>query len=345
MSRIMRIRGRCCMVSPAAWSWWSLPKRWYVQEPHLPQSEHEFATQEPQHEPFLGGRRPLYLALQELPHGGTRAAPDIPPNLLNKKRSFITTDVDLLQEMAAALSSTDSSFPVGPVTMFCARLTSQATVSQVYQRIAESMQQKVVHTADPEAAVEALLALLKEVSARQHLHVFLDATGVSGVDPHSVLSVVLKLEAATRIRGVTLGVAVTPALLQDLCRAALTNAVEVRHTDDLQDNDAVEVKHEVLGDRGGFVVKQCGLLYGYVNWCPHVGTPLNMFPDRFWNYDKSYLLCATHGAVFHPRDGLCLGGPCAGKSLRPMPLLLANSGMMMLPFKPLSTILNAFDFL
>ena len=64
------------------------------------------------------------------------------------------------------------------------------------------------------------------------------------------------------------------------------------------------------------VVARCGgQVHGYVNRCPHVGTPLDWTPDRFMTADGRHLLCATHGAIFQVEDGLCLRGPCAGARL------------------------------
>ncbi len=65
-----------------------------------------------------------------------------------------------------------------------------------------------------------------------------------------------------------------------------------------------------------FVVKRQGALYAYVNSCPHLGTPLDFLPDRFFDQGGRYLLCATHGARFRVEDGYCIDGPCAGKSLK-----------------------------
>ena len=65
-----------------------------------------------------------------------------------------------------------------------------------------------------------------------------------------------------------------------------------------------------------FVVKQGGVLRAYVNACPHIGTPLNFLPDRFFDRDGQHLLCSTHGARFRVADGYCVEGPCAGKSLK-----------------------------
>jgi nitrite reductase/ring-hydroxylating ferredoxin subunit len=67
-----------------------------------------------------------------------------------------------------------------------------------------------------------------------------------------------------------------------------------------------------------FVVKLDGVLHAYVNSCPHIGTPLNFLPDRFFDRDGRHLLCSTHGARFRVADGFCIAGPCAGKNLAPV---------------------------
>lgn len=63
---------------------------------------------------------------------------------------------------------------------------------------------------------------------------------------------------------------------------------------------------------------------GYINACPHRGTPLETFDDRFWDTARETIVCSTHGARFRPSDGLCLSGPCRGKMLAPIPLVLKN---------------------
>ncbi len=54
----------------------------------------------------------------------------------------------------------------------------------------------------------------------------------------------------------------------------------------------------------------------YENRCPHAGTPLNMFDDKFLDITGKRLLCRTHGALFDIEDGKCLRGPCKGDHLR-----------------------------
>ena len=53
----------------------------------------------------------------------------------------------------------------------------------------------------------------------------------------------------------------------------------------------------------------------FLNSCPHNGTPLEIMPDRFLDAERALLVCTTHGARFLPVSGLCVSGPCAGKSL------------------------------
>jgi nitrite reductase/ring-hydroxylating ferredoxin subunit len=72
----------------------------------------------------------------------------------------------------------------------------------------------------------------------------------------------------------------------------------------------------------GFVVNHDGTYRAYVNRCPHVGTPLDLWDNEFLAEDGRTLVCATHGAVFEPATGRCLGGPCAGDSLTALPLRL-----------------------
>ena len=78
------------------------------------------------------------------------------------------------------------------------------------------------------------------------------------------------------------------------------------------------------------VVRQGKKVYGYVNSCPHAGTPLDWVPDRFLNADGSRLMCHTHGALFRIEDGFCTAGPCAGDSLTPVAVAVDPGGRVVL---------------
>ncbi|MET3999334.1 Rieske (2Fe-2S) protein [Marinobacterium sp. MBR-109] len=51
------------------------------------------------------------------------------------------------------------------------------------------------------------------------------------------------------------------------------------------------------------------------NSCPHRGIRLEWQPDQFLDYEKQFIQCATHGALFGIEDGICIAGPCPGEQL------------------------------
>ena len=78
-----------------------------------------------------------------------------------------------------------------------------------------------------------------------------------------------------------------------------------------------------------FVVRHAGEIRAYRNACPHQGTPLEIMPDAFFDSERRFLVCRTHGAQFRPSDGFCIAGPCAGRSLAPAPVRVED-GMLVL---------------
>lgn len=64
------------------------------------------------------------------------------------------------------------------------------------------------------------------------------------------------------------------------------------------------------------IVKQQGDLLAYENQCPHQSRSLNYSNGSFFDEDGDYLRCKHHGALFSPKDGQCIAGPCQGKSLK-----------------------------
>ena len=80
---------------------------------------------------------------------------------------------------------------------------------------------------------------------------------------------------------------------------------------------------EGVARRDVILVRRDGVLRAYVNACPHQGTPLETFPDRFMDQD-GLLVCSTHGARFRVEDGFCVSGPCDGKSLTAIACTVEN---------------------
>jgi nitrite reductase/ring-hydroxylating ferredoxin subunit len=76
------------------------------------------------------------------------------------------------------------------------------------------------------------------------------------------------------------------------------------------------------GDREleALLVNYEGNFFAYRNRCPHVGITLDWVDNQFFSVDGRYLMCANHGAVFEPKSGECIWGPCAGLSLQSVPL-------------------------
>lgn len=93
--------------------------------------------------------------------------------------------------------------------------------------------------------------------------------------------------------------------------------VEVGRLDEIDDPGCREFQ---IGEGDwpfrGFVVRRGDAVYAYQNYCIHVGHPLNWMPDAFLTKDRKAIICASHGAVYEIDSGLCVAGPCVGKSLQ-----------------------------
>ncbi len=72
---------------------------------------------------------------------------------------------------------------------------------------------------------------------------------------------------------------------------------------------------ETTPARNIFIVRSHHAIVAYENSCPHNFAPLNWSPDIFLSYDKDYIQCSNHGALFKIVNGRCVYGPCAGQSL------------------------------
>lgn len=61
-----------------------------------------------------------------------------------------------------------------------------------------------------------------------------------------------------------------------------------------------------------FAIRYQGTVYAYVNRCTHVAMELDWQPNHVFDETGQWLVCATHGARYHPATGACTGGPCRG---------------------------------
>lgn len=95
-------------------------------------------------------------------------------------------------------------------------------------------------------------------------------------------------------------------------------AVRVCAAGDLVDGGAGvrRAARYVDGDAVVFFVRYDGRVYGYLNRCAHVPMELDWVEGQFFESSGLYLMCATHGAIYAPDTGRCVGGPCRGARLR-----------------------------
>ena len=78
-----------------------------------------------------------------------------------------------------------------------------------------------------------------------------------------------------------------------------------------------------------FIIRKDNKVFGYINNCPHQGTPLDWKDDVFLTFKKDYISCATHGAMFKIETGECVRGPCLGRMLVPIKLRVEDGKIML----------------
>ncbi len=101
--------------------------------------------------------------------------------------------------------------------------------------------------------------------------------------------------------------------------------------DDIEDGQAKSFSFgEGMDEREIFVVREDDQVFGYINSCPHLGTPLDWQGDRFISLDSGLIMCATHGALFEIEGRLCVDGPCIGQNLEPVPVVVDGDGRVRL---------------
>lgn len=67
--------------------------------------------------------------------------------------------------------------------------------------------------------------------------------------------------------------------------------------------------------RNAFVIRYHETVYAYLNECAHREMELDWNPGDVFDASGKNLICATHGAIYNPVNGACVGGPCNGAGL------------------------------
>ncbi|MFG1280162.1 Rieske 2Fe-2S domain-containing protein [Xanthobacter autotrophicus] len=73
------------------------------------------------------------------------------------------------------------------------------------------------------------------------------------------------------------------------------------------------------------VVRWGRQVFGYVNLCPHDGVKLDWERNQFLDPNGIRLMCGKHGALFELGTGVCIDGPCKGRSLTPVALSVIDN--------------------
>lgn len=95
-----------------------------------------------------------------------------------------------------------------------------------------------------------------------------------------------------------------------------TPAVRVCDAEALS-NGGLGVKLPVTDGAGRstvFFIRYQDKAYGYLNRCTHVGVEMD-WENSFFTRAGDLIMCARHGATYHPDTGLCAGGACRGSKL------------------------------
>lgn len=98
------------------------------------------------------------------------------------------------------------------------------------------------------------------------------------------------------------------------------------HLDDLPDGDARGFDPRATGRDTMLIVRQGRALHGWLNACPHQGTPMAWRKDAFLNAARDRIVCSAHGAQFEIPTGRCTLGPCLGQALTPVALIIDDDG-------------------
>lgn len=98
----------------------------------------------------------------------------------------------------------------------------------------------------------------------------------------------------------------------------------------------VRFEVEVAGEtQPAFVVRYNGMVHAYLNRCAHISVELDFNEGDFFEEGGLYLVCSTHGALYDPESGACVGGPCAGKGLYKLTTLERGQAIYLIENKTL----------
>lgn len=94
-------------------------------------------------------------------------------------------------------------------------------------------------------------------------------------------------------------------------------------TFEIDDNDARSFVLKKAGGEDGqgvnwpiIISRKGNNFYGFENACPHQGLTLGAGGAEVMDDEGNFLVCRHHGAQFDLDSGKCFSGPCQGKNLQ-----------------------------
>lgn len=96
---------------------------------------------------------------------------------------------------------------------------------------------------------------------------------------------------------------------------------------------ALGVRFEVrrgAESQAAFAIRHHGRVYAYLNRCGHIPVELDWQAGAFFDPGRLYLLCSTHGALYDPATGACIGGRCNGRGLAPLAVEERSGGIYLM---------------
>lgn len=77
-----------------------------------------------------------------------------------------------------------------------------------------------------------------------------------------------------------------------------------------------------------FIYRSHDGIVGFINKCPHFNVPLNIESNALFCADGEHFQCCHHYAKFDKTSGLCVDGPCEGRSLTQIPIRVVDDNIV-----------------
>ena len=104
--------------------------------------------------------------------------------------------------------------------------------------------------------------------------------------------------------------------------------IKIVQETDLGDGESRAFSFQREGTRiEAFLIRFEGRFHAYENVCRHLPVSLDYDDGQFFNREQNFVVCRTHGALYHPANGKCVQGPCGGESLFPVKIVLEEGAV------------------